>query len=476
MKKALSKEIVKLIYILSLVVFLVPVVSAEPEFVSVVSDGFENSWNGGDGWLGEWYHQGDSAIVSDDPYEGSYSLRLGRKNGYVDRMTGLSQYSNAKLTFYAKVQGYSGSVFSDLLYSSDGLNWVVLRKFTASDSDNRYNYYEIDLKPYGLNENVWIAIDSEGSKSDYLYIDNINIVTSDDVTPPEPAPQPSWHIQYNPTPVNPEADVEYWNLDLFDVDNNTMAGLKSQGVFVMCYFSAGSFEEWRSDEGDFPSEVLGKSNGWPGEKWLDISDPRVLDIMKNRMGLGINKGCDGFDPDNMDGYSNITGFPLTEQDYIDYYNALAEYAHDNGKQIGLKNALTIIDDVLENIDWAVNEQCFYYNECFYLDSVLNIGKPVFNIEYGDGSKAEEVCDIANERGFTTLIKNMQLNEFEISCLDWDGSVPPDKCTTDEWNPGKTYFKRDIVSHNNHEWKAKNSSQGVEHGTSKRYWTDIGPCN
>jgi len=289
MKKALSKEIVKLFYILSLVVFLVPVVSAE---TILVSDDFENSWNGGDGWLSGWYHQGDSAIVSVDPYEGSYSLRLGRKNGYVDRVTGLSQYNDAKLTFYAKVQGYSGSVFSDLLYSSDGLNWVVLKKFTAFDSDNQYHYYEFDLTQYGLEENVWIAVDSEGSRSDYLYIDNINIVTSDNITPPDPAPQPSWHIQYNPTPVNPAADVEYWNLDLFDVDNSTMADLKFQGVFVMCYFSAGSFEDWRPDAVDFPTEVLGRNNGWPGERWLNISDPRVLAIMKNRMDFGIEKGCE----------------------------------------------------------------------------------------------------------------------------------------------------------------------------------------
>ena len=71
MKKALSREAIKLFYILSLVVFLVPVVSAE---TVLVNDDFENSWNGGDGWLSDWYHQGDSTIVSNDPYEGSYSL------------------------------------------------------------------------------------------------------------------------------------------------------------------------------------------------------------------------------------------------------------------------------------------------------------------------------------------------------------------------------------------------------------------
>ena len=76
----------------------------------------------------------------------------------------------------------------------------------------------------------------------------------------------TWHIQYDPTPVNPAADVRYWNLDLFDVSELTIADLKNQGVFVMCYFSAGSWENWRPDANQFPENCLGRKNGWPGER------------------------------------------------------------------------------------------------------------------------------------------------------------------------------------------------------------------
>ncbi|MDH3344007.1 MAG: S8 family serine peptidase [Desulfobacteraceae bacterium] len=50
------------------------------------------------------------------------------------------------------------------------------------------------------------------------------------------------------------------------------------------------------------------------------------------------------------------------------------------------------------------------------------------------------------------------------------------CTAEAWDPTKTYFKRDIVSHDNNDWKAKNTSQNVEPGTNNRYWTDLGLCN
>jgi len=50
------------------------------------------------------------------------------------------------------------------------------------------------------------------------------------------------------------------------------------------------------------------------------------------------------------------------------------------------------------------------------------------------------------------------------------------CTAIEWDSGETYYKGDIVSWNNHDWRAKNTSTGVEPGTSNRYWANLGVCN
>ena len=417
----------KLLFVFFVGVSLIISTSFVSAFAVIASHDFnDNDWNGGQGmWNGGWYHEGGNnakIVNSGYPYEGGYHLRLRSGNGYVERSVNLNGLEDAKLVFYAKVNNFEGSDFADLLITPDGINWNVLKSFSDVEDDNQYHYYEFDLASFGLASNFYLAIDTEMSGTgDYLYIDDLKIV-SENAEPPQLPGIKTWHIQFNPTPTNPASDVEYWTLDLFDVSQEEMQNLNADGVFVMCYFSAGSWEDWRPDAGDFPSACLGNSNGWPGEKWLDTNCAEVREIMKNRINLGIAKGCDGFDPDNMDAYGNNPGFPLTEEDAINYYNYLADYVHSQGKQIGLKNALTIIDDVLPNMDWAMNEQCFQYSECGYLQQVLIGNKTVFHLEYGGQNKADDICPQANALGFSTLIKNVQLDEFEIPCWTYLDSV------------------------------------------------------
>ena len=53
--------------------------------------------------------------------------------------------------------------------------------------------------------------------------------------------------------------------------------------------------------------MLGKSNGWPGEKWLDIRDLASLGpIMQARLDICERKGFDAVEFDNVDGYQNRT--------------------------------------------------------------------------------------------------------------------------------------------------------------------------
>jgi hypothetical protein len=63
----------------------------------------------------------------------------------------------------------------------------------------------------------------------------------------------------------------------------------------------------------------GKNNGWPGEKWLDIRQLSVLEpIMSHRLDLCKAKGFNAVEPDDIDGYSNSTGFPLSYQEQLTY--------------------------------------------------------------------------------------------------------------------------------------------------------------
>ncbi len=86
----------------------------------------------------------------------------------------------------------------------------------------------------------------------------------------------------------------------------------------MCYLSAGTYENWRPDAAAFSKQIIGKADeGWTGENWLDIRRIDLLaPILQARLDLCKAKGFDAVEPDNVDGYQNETGFPLTAADQL----------------------------------------------------------------------------------------------------------------------------------------------------------------
>ncbi|MEW5938441.1 MAG: endo alpha-1,4 polygalactosaminidase [Chloroflexota bacterium] len=224
----------------------------------------------------------------------------------------------------------------------------------------------------------------------------------------------TWQIQFSGE-LDTGLSVDIFFLDLFDTPAETIASLRARGVKVVCYFSAGTYEDWRPDAASFSSPLLGKDlPDWPGETWLDIRDLESLaPIMLARIGLAAQKGCDGVDPDNVDGFANDSGFPLTADDQLAYNIFLANAAHQNGLAIGLKNDLQQIPQLAPFFDWALNEQCFYFEECDLLLPFVNAGKPVFVIEYE--LSPEEFCSQANDMNFNAMQKNLELDDFRFPC-------------------------------------------------------------
>jgi hypothetical protein len=231
----------------------------------------------------------------------------------------------------------------------------------------------------------------------------------------QPEPGTSWQIQLQGE-VNTQYAVTMYDLDLFDTPLEIINDLHEQERMVICYFSAGTREDWRDDAGDFPAEVIGEPLAeWEGENWLDIRQIDLLEpIMLARLDLAVEKGCDGVDADNVDAYTNPTGFPLSDDDQLVYNRWLAAMAHPRGLSIGLKNDLNQIGELVEDFDWALNEQCFFYNECDYLLPFIEAGKAVFGIEY-EGDPAE-YCPLAKQMGFSVLTKTLAL-----------GDEPPNAC-------------------------------------------------
>lgn len=71
---------------------------------------------------------------------------------------------------------------------------------------------------------------------------------------------------------------------------------------------------------------------------------------------------------------------------------LAQEAAAADLAIGLKNSLDLIPDVLDVVQFAVNEQCHEYSECAAYKPFTDANKAVFNIEYG-GSKCDSPAGV-----------------------------------------------------------------------------------
>lgn len=100
-------------------------------------------------------------------------------------------------------------------------------------------------------------------------------------------------------PIQP-SNVEIFDVDLWDTSKETITEMKAQGKKVICYFSAGSSEDWRDDYRNFTKSDKGNCmTGWAGERWLDVRSPTVFKVMQERIRMAKRKGCDAIDPDNM---------------------------------------------------------------------------------------------------------------------------------------------------------------------------------
>jgi endo-alpha-1,4-polygalactosaminidase (GH114 family) len=125
-----------------------------------------------------------------------------------------------------------------------------------------------------------------------------------------------------------------YDLDLFNTPQRVIGQLHALRRKVICYFNAGSWEDWRPDADQYPDSVLGRS-------------------------------------------------------------------------------LDQVAELLPVYDWALNEQCFQYNECQLLLPFVQSGKPVFGIEYyGD---PENFCPQANSMDFDVLKKRLGLDAWKDAC-------------------------------------------------------------
>ncbi len=230
----------------------------------------------------------------------------------------------------------------------------------------------------------------------------------------QPQPNLTWHWQLAGA-VNTGYPADVYDLDLVNTPVLTIRQLHQRGIKVICYFSAGSWEKFRDDAKQFPKETLGNYlDSWPDERWLDISNfEKFKSIIQARLDLAVIKKCDAIEADNIDGYQNNNGFQLTYHDQLVYNKWLAEQAHLRGLAIGLKNDLEQIKELVDYFDFAINEQCFYYQECEFLLPFIEQNKAVFGVEYE--LETDQFCLQAKEKNFSWLKMDYALDGKRISC-------------------------------------------------------------
>jgi endo-alpha-1,4-polygalactosaminidase (GH114 family) len=219
-------------------------------------------------------------------------------------------------------------------------------------------------------------------------------------------------------------------------------------TFLICYFNAGLAQ---TSDCDYDSrwnatgvDLLGnpyspEEPDFADERWVNIKNETAREWMKDRITLARDLGCDGVDPDNIDGYlndedgNNGTGWNLSQDDYVTFVTELATHAHNLTTLrnytllIGQKNAPELIEPLGGILDFAVLEDCKTLNDeedyvfCGDFLTYIDEGKPVFSIEYPstlnntedggcnpDGASAEQYADSCEPdertRDFSTILK------------------------------------------------------------------------
>ncbi|EFL20714.1 putative endo alpha-1,4 polygalactosaminidase [Streptomyces himastatinicus ATCC 53653] len=229
----------------------------------------------------------------------------------------------------------------------------------------------------------------------------------------QPRPGTAWQWQLAGR-IDESVDVPVYDIDGFENSARTVARLHARGRKVICYINVGAWENFRPDRAAFPRSLLGRGNGWRGERWLDIRRLSVLrPLMAERMDMCREKGFDAVEPDLTDGYRNRTGFPLTAAHQLAYNRAMARLAHERGLAIGLKNDLDQIPRLVRDFDFAVNEECAQYDECDKLTPFIRRNKAVFHVEYA--LKPGDFCRTAKRLRLSSMQKRLDLDPWRRPC-------------------------------------------------------------
>jgi Glycoside-hydrolase family GH114 len=220
----------------------------------------------------------------------------------------------------------------------------------------------------------------------------------------------SFDIQLS-VPLNLVRPADILALDLFTTPPERTAALRAHGVAIVCHVSAGRWQNWRPDAKSLSDTALGRSpSGWPGERWFDIRHPALRPVLEQRLDLCRDHGFDGVLLADLDGYTKVSGFPLTPADQLAFNLWLADAAHRRGLAVGLVDNLGQAGELADRFDFLVASDCLVAGDCAAALAFSRAGKPVYLVAYTNVVRHMDLlCTEAAALGISLIFKTRTMN-------------------------------------------------------------------
>lgn len=218
--------------------------------------------------------------------------------------------------------------------------------------------------------------------------------------------------------VSVPAGVRLIDLDGFETPAASVARLREQGLYPVCYINAGSYEPYRPDAARYPARLkLGVDPDWTDEAFVDVRDvfqpgSVLAGILRTRLQMCRAKGFAAVEPDNLQNDENVPGGVISRQAQVDFSGWLADEAHALGLAIFQKNGpdKVLLRDrsgqrLVDKFDGILNESCHEFGECAPLAEYVRRGKPALNVEYKEKFLN---CAEARRLGINSMFKDLYL--------------------------------------------------------------------
>lgn len=211
------------------------------------------------------------------------------------------------------------------------------------------------------------------------------------------------------------------DIDAFSATKELVDAFHAKGIKVIAYVSVGTLENFRPDSLLLPKDIIGNIYpDWPDERFLDIRNiEKMKSFITSRFDMIKDKGFDGIEPDNIDVYSEETGFNFGLDDAKLFCEFIIDEAHKRNLSIAQKNTEELVPLMYNKFDWALTENIFHQNIQSAYSQYISAGKPVFSAEYTDEMNTTDfnalVCIKAKQLKYFAFLKHRDLTQWTYEC-------------------------------------------------------------